>query len=163
MGRLRMAVISLIFCMSTGAITQNNASAEYSRISDLLKHDNGPFRSVKVSKIVIIHLRTDVENYAGINPQSLRRLRQSELSLSEPEGSGLLNSLLAASSELKTATESPEHEVRWGILIIDPLGKEQAAMFLDMTGKYVQVGDARLQVQGKLLTWIKTTIASSFK
>jgi hypothetical protein len=43
------------------------------------------------------------------------------------------------------------------------LGKEQAAMFLDMTGKYVQVGDARLQVQGKLMTWIKTTIASPFK
>jgi hypothetical protein len=162
MGRLGVIAISLVFCIGTSTVSQNNAVAEYSKISALLKHDNGTFRSVKVSKIVIIHLRNEVETRARINPKSLRRLRQSELSLSEPEGSGLSDSLLAATGELKTATESPEHD-RWGILIIDPLGKEQAAMFLDMTGKYVQVGDARLQVQGKLMSWIKTTISSSFK
>jgi hypothetical protein len=50
-----------------------------------------------------------------------------------------------------------------GDSVFDALGKERAALFLDRTGQFVQIGDTNLQVQGKTLVWVRKTIGNALR
>jgi len=95
---------------------------------------------------------------ARITPQTLRRLRRIELCFAHLEQGSVLGTLQSSLAELKSATLSPDHEVRWGILFLDAKGKEGAAMFLDSTGQFAEIGEFRLHVEGRTLACIRKII-----
>jgi hypothetical protein len=149
-----LCVLALFISYKLTAVAQTDPSQGYDKLSQLVKGE-------QVSKIVIIHLRNDVETITRINSRDLRRISESEVSFTKPDRGRLLDMLLDAAGELRNGKTSDEHEVRWGILLFDRLGNERAALFLDFTGNYVQIDDARLQVQGKTMKWIQATLCHS--
>jgi hypothetical protein len=150
-----IGVLLLSFAAPALPTAQEGDSKAYAQIFDLLKTN-------QVSRVAVIHLPSNIETRTAMNQQALRRLRRVELSFTKPQEGGLLDALQAALGELRAATSSPEHEVRWGILFFDAAGKERAAIFLDSTGRFLQAGEARLQVQGKILACIKKMIHDAF-
>ena len=95
---------------------------------------------------------------ARITPQTLRRLRRIELCFAHLEQGSVLGTLQSSLAELKSATLNPDHEVRWGILFLDAKGKEGAAMFLDSTGQFAEIGEFLLHVEGRTLACIRKII-----
>jgi hypothetical protein len=130
---------------------EEDTGKAYDQISELIV-------TKSVSRVSIIHVPTRIETRTAINQQTLRRLSRIEVSLTNLQEGGLLDTLQSSLGELKTAASSPQHEVRWGILFFDARGKERAAIFLDSTGQFAQVGELRLRVEGKMLVCAKNMI-----
>lgn len=146
-----LAVFLALFCAVPIGSAQEEATKAYDQISDLIVAN-------RVSRISIVHVPTRIETRTAINQQTLRRLSRIDVSFTKLQEGRLLDTLLSSLGELKTASPSPEHEVRWGILFFDALGKERAAIFFDSTGQFAQVSGFRLHVQGKTLISVKKMI-----
>lgn len=154
---LKLTLIIAVFLNRTANIVaQDEAMRAQSKIYDILK-------TTEVAKISIIHVPGDLETRTRIDQQALRRLSRIELSFTKPAEEGIIDPLQTALEELKTGRPSPSHEVRWGILFSDGSGKERAALFLDRSGQFIQVGDTNLQVQGKTMAWLKKSIHDAFR
>lgn len=145
-----MLVTLLLPWMTTGASAQS-AALEAHKLSERLT-------SIQISKVSVIHVPSDLETRIRINPDTLRHLSWITLSFDRPGEHGLLQALKAALQETKVGKFAPEREVRWGLLLVDSSGKERAAVFLDSTGQYAQVGHSCMHVQGRTLAWIKDNI-----
>lgn len=149
-------VVFVFFGHPLRANSQESISKVYDHVFELITTD-------QVSRVSIIHVPTYIETRMRIDQQTLRRLSNVEVVFANPKEGNLLNGLQSAVGELRTAVRAPEREVRWGILLFDVTGKERAAIFLDSTGRFVQVGDIRLQVRGATLAWIRKTIHASLE
>lgn len=150
-----LAVILFLTC-SQVIFAQNDTLQAHNKISELIK-------TGQVSRISIIHVPSDLESRTRIYQQALRRLTWIELSFSKPSEEGVIEPLQAALEELKTGKPSPVYDVRWRILLFDVAGKERGAVFLDRTGKFVQIGDIYLQVQGKTLAWLRKSVHDALR
>ena len=145
-------VVTLLVAVSPVPIASGQAAASksYYEISSLLS-------SGSISRICVIHVPTRIETRTRIDPRALRRLSQIEL-CSHLERGGFLDNLQNSLTELKTSTPSSDHEVRWGIFFLDSQGKERAAIFLDTTGQFAEIGESQLHVEGKILACIRRMI-----
>ena len=145
----------LMNCMEV-IVAQSDAKKAHDIVSAL-------FKASQVAKISIIHVPGDLETRTRIDQRALRQLSRIELSFNKPGEEGILQPLQAALEELNTGKPSPVHEIRWGILLFDGSGKERAAVFLDQSGQFMQIGDTDLQVQGKTLAWLKKSAHDAFQ
>lgn len=153
--KFALTVLVLLSCTAV-LIAQDDGKQARSIIVDLLKAN-------QVSRISILHLPSDLETRTRINQHAIRRLTRVELSFTKPAEEGIIEPLQAALEELRTGRPCPVHEVRWGILFLDGSGKERAAVFLDRSGQFIQIGDTNLQVQGKMLAWVTKSIHDAFR
>lgn len=135
---------------------QEDVNAIHDQLSDLLKAD-------QVSRITIIHVPSYIETRTRIDRDGLRALSRVEVTFKKPTDGKLLESLRMALNELKTAKTTTQHEVRWGLLLIDNTGKERSGVFLDITGHFLEVDGTYLLVEGRTLTWIRQNIEEALK
>lgn len=155
--KLQALSVTLCFCfLISNANAQADGRAVHVRLSNLLT-------SGHISKVTIIHVPSDIQTRTRLDQRALRALSPIEFSFIKLDEGGFLDTLRSAVGEIRTARVAEVHEVRWGILLVDSAGKEQAAIFLDSTGRFIQVDDGRFLVQGQMLTSIKQMIRDSIR
>ncbi len=154
---LQALSITLCLCfLISNANAQEDGRTVHDRLSNLLT-------SGQVSRVTVIHVPSDIQTRTRLDQRALRALSPIEFSFTKLDEGGFLDSLRSGIGEISKAKPAEVHEVRWGILFVDAAGKERAAIFLDSTGRFMQVDRSRLVVQGQLLASMKKMIRDAIR
>ncbi len=149
---LMLRVIAvLVIALTAIANAQEDGAAAHARLDRLLV-------SGQVDRLIVLHVPSSVQTRVQINERSIRTLSPVEFTFLRVGTMGQLDELKSSMQEVATAGVSDTHEARWAVLIMDVSGKELAAIFLDSSGKFLQVGNAHLRVQGHILSSLKKMI-----
>lgn len=151
-----LIVILSLFVGSSSAIAQQDRQKAHDNLLDILKRG-------EISRVTVLHVRTDLETRTRIDEKMLRNLSPIEISFTKLQSRGFLDGLESALVEIQAAKSSTSHELRWGLLFVDASGKERGSVFIDSTGRFLLIGQSRFEVQGSTLSWIKRTIQEALK
>jgi hypothetical protein len=116
-----------------------------------------------ISRLTIIHVPSDIQTRTRLDQRALRALSPIEFSFTKLDEGGFLDSLRSGVGEIRTAKPADVHEVRWAVLFLDSGGKEQAAIFIDSTGRFMQVDRSSFLVEGRSLASVKKMIHDAIR